>query len=339
MANLYQKMNAAFHVGKHRIAIRETPIPKISEDEYLIKTKACAICGSDLRWWSREATNEIHGHESIGIVVDAGRNATAFQEGDRVIPYVIRGCGRCAFCSRGFYIYCKQNTGITTGFAEYQAVPERYLMDVPGCFNDEEATLLGDNLGTPLRALRKASVEEGETAVVFGLGPLGLIAIQGLLFFGAENVIGIDVQKNRCDIATELGATLTLDASTVDFHRQVFRITKGIGAHVVINTVDAADAAAAAFNLLRPGGRLILIAGNCTGYGGQGELRGRAERQIIGTFYFPRTDYEENIRIVRSGLINLKRLVSHVYPFEEINEAFEMRFKNPDKCLKVVIGL
>lgn len=331
-------MNAAFHVGKQRIALRETPIPKISEDEYLIKTKSCAICGSDAKWWNQEATNKIHGHESIGTVIDAGKNTTIFQEGDRVIPYVIRGCGKCVFCAQGFYIYCQQNTGITTGFAEYQAIPERYLMAVPGGFSDDVATLLGDSLGTPLRAVRQASLKAGETAVVFGLGPLGLIALQALLFFGVENVIGIDVLKNRCDIATELGATVTLDASTMDVHREVFRITKSIGAHAVINTVNAKDAAAAAFDILRPGGRLILIAGSCIGYGAQGELRGRAERQIIGTFYFPRTDYEENLRIVQNGFINLKRLVTHVYSFEEINEAFEMRFRHPDKCLKVVIG-
>jgi L-iditol 2-dehydrogenase len=332
-------MKAAFHVGKRRLEIREVPIPEIGEDECLLKTDACAICGSDGRWWVSEGTNKMQGHESVATVARAGKRVTIAREGDRVVPYVMTGCGKCAFCVQGYYIYCRQIAGVTTGFAQYQVFHERYLMPVPAGMTSEVATLLGDTLGTPLRAVRKAELRGGETVVVNGLGPLGLIAVQALAASGVQNIIAVDVLESRCALARELGAAMTLDARRTDVRAEVFRLTENLGAHVVINAVNDDEATAKAFDLLRGGGRLVLIAGRCGTYGGQSGIKGQAERQVVGTFYFPRLDYEENLKLVTSGLINLQRLVSHVFPLESINEAFETRFAHPDESLKVVITL
>ncbi|MGA2974655.1 MAG: zinc-binding dehydrogenase [Spirochaetia bacterium] len=334
-----QTMKAAFHVGKHRLEIREIPLPTITDEECLIKTDACAICGSDGRWWASDGSNKIQGHESVGTIVKKGRNVNTVKEGDRVVPYVMTGCGTCAFCAQGYYIYCYQIAGITTGFAEYQVFHPRYLMPVPSGMGNEVATLLGDTLGTPLRAVRKAELRGGETVVVNGLGPLGLIAVQALSFSGAGTIIGVDVLESRRALAQELGASVTLDATEAHLRDEVFRLTKNLGAHVVINAVNDNEAAAKAFGLLRGGGRLILIAGSCSTYGAQSGIKGQAERQVMGTFYFPRMDYEENVKIVSGGFINLERLVSHAYPLARINEAFEMRFAHADVSLKVVITL
>ena len=332
-------MQAAFHVGRQRLEIREVPLPEIAEDECLIRTNACAICGSDGKWWASEGTNKMQGHESVGTVVKSGKKVNIVKEGDRVVPYVMTGCGTCAFCAQGYYIYCYRITGVTTGFAEYQVFRERYLMPLPGGMCNEVATLIGDTLGTPLRAVRKLELRGGETVVVNGLGPLGLVAVQALSFFGAETIIGIDVLESRRRLAEELGATVTLDAKQANVREEVFRLTKNLGAHAAINAVNDNEAAAVAFNLLRGGGRLILVAGSCGTYGAQSGIKGQAERQVLGTFYFPRMDYEDNLKIVSGGFINLERLVSHVYPLEKINEAFEMRFSHADASLKVVITL
>jgi threonine dehydrogenase-like Zn-dependent dehydrogenase len=332
-------MKAAVHTGRQRLELQDLPIPRISDTEYLIRTEACAICGSDARWWASEATNKVQGHESVGTVVQAGKGTHLFSEGQRVLPYVMVGCGTCAFCLRGEYIYCYQIKGITTGFAQYQVFEERYLLAVPDRMNSQVATLLGDTLGTALRAVRKAGLKGGETAVVNGLGPLGLVAVQALVLHGAETVIGIDLLDNRCRAAREMGATLTLKADGQSKREEVFALTRGCGAHVVINTVNSAEAAADAFNLLRGGGKLVLIAGACSAYGAQAGIRGQSERQVIGSFYFAPSEYEQNLRLVTEGRIALDRLVSHVYPLERINEAFAMRFQSPNDSLKVVVSL
>ena len=332
-------MKAAFHAGKRRLEVREVPVPEIANDECLLKTDACAICGSDVRWWVSEGTNKMQGHESVATVLRTGKHVSMVREGDRVVPYVMTGCGTCPFCIQGYYIYCPRITGVTTGFAQYQVFHERYLMPLPAGMRSEVATLLGDTLGTPLRAVRKAELRGGETVVVNGLGPLGLIAVQALVHSGAKIIIGIDVLESRCALAREFGAHVTLDARRVDVRAEVFRLTENLGAHVVLNAVNDDEATAMAFGLLRGGGRLVLIAGRCGTYGGQAGIKGQAERQVIGTFYFPRMEYEENLKLVADGRINLERLVSHVYPLERINEAFEARFGHPDDSLKVVITL
>ena len=334
-----KSMKAAFHVGKQRLEIREVPLPEPAADECLIKTEACAICGSDVRWWSSEATNRMQGHESVGTVVKAGKKTQIFKEGDRVLPYVMKGCGKCDFCAQGSYIYCPQISGVTTGFAEYQVFAERYLLPLPPGVSNEVATLIGDTFGTPLHAVRKAQLKGGETAVVYGLGPLGLAAVQALRFYGAETVVGVDVLENRLALARELGAAVTLQAEKDDVRVAVFRLTKNLGAQAAVNTVNTPEAAAKAFELLRGGGRLVLIAGSCAAYGAQSGIKGQAERQVLGSFYFHPLEYEENLRILSAGFINLERLVSHVYPLEKINEAFEMRFGHPERSLKVVIAL
>lgn len=315
------------------------PVPRMADTQYLIRTDACAICGSDARWWAAEGSDKVQGHESVGTVVQAGQGTHRFAEGERVLPYVMAGCGECPFCLRGDYIYCYRIRGITTGFAEYQVFEERYLLAVPDTVSSPVATLLGDTLGTAVRAVRRAGLQGGETAVVYGLGPLGLVAVQALRLYGAGAVIGVDVLENRCRAARDLGAAVTLQAGGRNIREEVLALTRGCGAQVAINTVNSGEAAAEAFNLLGGGGRLVLIAGSCAGYGAQGGIKGQSERAVIGSFYFTPSEYEENLRLVAGGRISLDRLVSHVYPLEEINEAFAMRFKRPNESLKVVVRL
>ncbi|KKR04721.1 MAG: putative zinc-type alcohol dehydrogenase-like protein [Candidatus Uhrbacteria bacterium GW2011_GWF2_39_13] len=329
-------MKAAFHTGKKEISIREIDMPEPGENEYLVKIKSCAICGSDI-WWPNDAvSNEpVHGHESAGEIVKCGKNAKKFKSGDKVVCYAILGCGKCVHCAKGMLTYCKAKKFVEGGFQEYAAFNESLLFPCPENTDWVTASLLSDAIGVPLRGLRRLPVNENDTVSVWGLGPLGLLQIMFLKANGVKKIIGIDTVNERLESARKLGASDTINPKEKDTVAGLMGLTNSLGTDKAYVYIRHPKVTEDVFKSTRDGASICTF----TGLDGKYELQEWYERTLVWSFYFMSSEYEENLKFIKEKNIELKSVVSHVYPLEKINEAFKKRFEEQDKSLKIVINM
>ncbi|MBI4593443.1 MAG: alcohol dehydrogenase catalytic domain-containing protein, partial [Candidatus Rokubacteria bacterium] len=252
------------------LAWEDAPEPKPGPRQALVEARANGLCGTDLKIVDglvRSAKLPLRlGHESAGVVREVGAEVESVRRGDRVIMVCKQTCGRCLMCRTGREAMCLHSPGrlgieLDGGFGRLVAVSERNLVTVGPDVSLEAASLIGGTLASPLHAIRMARVELGETAVVFGVGGLGLHALQLLRYLGA-NVIGVDVKEDKLAKARELGAFATVNAAQSDPVKAVLEITNGLGADVALEIVGGAAVPGVlqqCLDLLRPGGRLVIL--------------------------------------------------------------------------------
>jgi len=331
-------MKAAIHTGKQEITIREVGKPVAGAGEYLVKIRACSICGSDT-WWGNDASEcePVHGHESAGVIEACGEGADKFRVGDRVVCYAILGCGECGYCKIGEPTHCTGNKQfVEGGFQEYAVFPEALLFPCPDGVDFIEASLLSDAIGVPLRGLRKIpeAARKG-TVTVWGLGPLGLLQVMFLKAAGAEKIIGIDMEPARLEKAKELGAAITINPKEQNTVEEINKATDNMGADSAFIYIRHPQVTVDAFNTTR------YDAPVCTFVGLEGsyQMQEWFERTLVWSFYFNPEEYEMNLKFVKENNIDLKKLVSDTFTLDAINDAFVHRFKHQDKSLKIVITM
>ncbi|TAH65051.1 MAG: glutathione-dependent formaldehyde dehydrogenase [Rhodopseudomonas palustris] len=261
-------MKALTWHGKNDIRCESVPDPKIEHGrDAIIKVTACAICGSDLHLFdgimpSMQA-GDVLGHETMGEVVEVGRDNKKLKVGDRVVvPFTI-SCGECFFCQRGYYSGCERSNpnasmaaqlwghspaglfgyshllgGFAGGQAEYLRVPYADVgpLQVPNGLSDEQVLFLSDIFPTGYMAAEFCNLKGGETVAIWGCGPVGQFAIKSALLLGAERVIAIDTVPERLELARASGA-ITLDFMTEDIYERIQELTKGRGADACIDAV------------------------------------------------------------------------------------------------------
>lgn len=327
-------MKTAYHTGKKEITVKETAKPVPKSGEYLVQIKACAICGSDT-WWNNEAENgeAIHGHESTGIVVECGKGATKYKVGDRVVCYAILGCGKCDYCKVGIPTNCQSKAFIEGGFQEYSIFNEALLFPCPDDVDFITASLLSDAIGVPLRGLRRLTPEKTDKVCVWGLGPLGLLQVMFLKALGVKTIIGLDTVEERLAKARELGAAHTINPLKEDAVEEIKKLSGGLGADKAYTYVRHPKATEDVFKSTKEGASICTF----VGLNGQYELQEWYERILVWSFYFTPEEYADNLKFIRENNIDLKMVVSDVFPLTEISEAFKKRFEQPEESLKIVI--
>lgn len=316
-------MKTAVHTGPKQITIEERPLPQPGPNEYRVRIKACAICGSDV-WWPKEILeNEpIHGHEACGVVEACGPGASRFSEGDRVVCYAIQKIGN-------------EKAFIEGGFQESSVYHESLLFPLPDDFDYITGSLLSDAIGVPLRGLRRLTPEKSDHVGVWGLGPLGHLQIIFLHGLGVESIIGIDPVEKRRKEALELGASAVLDPMSSDFSESMKQLCGGRGADKAYLYVRHPSATNQAFENTRDGASLCTF----VGLEGSFNLPEWYERNLVWSFYFLPEEYEDNIQSVRSAKTDIAKVISHRIPLEDINEAFRLRFECQDESSKIVITM
>jgi len=325
-------LKAAFHVAKERVEVQEVRRPDIGEDECLVRVEACGICGSDGWWLSDELAQGIQGHEIAGTITEVGKGVEGWHVGDRVTVYAVIGCGECAPCKTGMDPYCLRGPrSLSGGFAEYAKVPMRSLLPLDPSIDFISGCLITDNVGTPMRALGRAKIRENGVVAIWGLGPLGLIAVQGAKALGAREVIGVDPISMRRMVAKRLGADVVLDPSKDDVGSTSSGITGGYGVDLSFCTVRDDKIAERAASIVRRNGWFVSVAGRAP-------IGGEFEIYASGVWYFAKADYASNVELVRSGRIKLNPIITHVFPLGQIQKAFETRFKHPEQAIKVVVS-
>jgi len=347
-------MQAAVWYRRGDVRIEEVPKPKQpSEHDVVIEVIYCGICGTDLHEYMEGPvyiSNNTHpltgrkppiiiGHEAVGRVIEIGTKVTRVNVGDRVTLYPVLSCRTCHWCLKGRENQCDSigfiGFALDGGFAEYMKVPEFNCFKVPDGVSDEEAALI-EPVAAAVRAVQRAGVRPGQSALIIGAGPIGLAAAQAARAFGADPVIVLDKITSRLQLAKELGADYTLDSGSKELFEQIKSITKGLMPHYVFECVGINVTAELAFKLVSKDG-LVMILGvfekpvtfNPT------DIINR-EFTIMGNMGGG-SAFDLTMRLIEKGQINVKRLVTGKIPLEQLILGFEDFKSNKENHLKILV--
>ncbi len=348
-------MKACFLTDINTLEVRTAPVPKPGRDEVLCRIKAVAICGTDpeiikghhlQRNWPPEFPF-ILGHEWAGEVVETGPGVTAFKPGDRVAGEAHKGCGSCLNCLKGRYTLClnygKPETGhrhygfISPGAnCEYSCYHIKAIQKIPDTLSYAHASLL-DTAGVALHGIELIGITPGGTVVVYGPGPIGLCAMQIAKGLGAKTVIMVG-RKHRLAVAKEIGADYVIDFEKEDPVQRILEITGGTGADEIIEASGAACAVKQSINSVKKGGKINLV-----GFydDDQVELPSMTkivvdEILLVGSRANPNVSLNV-LHLFESGVISGEKIVSHLFPLEEYEKAYDTFVNRKDGAIKVVV--
>lgn len=345
-------MRAAVYRGKGRVVVEDVPVPQIGAGEVLIRVAACGICGTDIKKIEHGfvAAPQIFGHEVAGTVFAAGQGVTRWKPGDRVMSFHHIPCGKCFYCEKRLHSQCPgyKNVGLTAGFepngggfAQFvRAMPwivERGMLAIPPEISFEEASFI-EPVNTCVKAIEKARVAAGETVVVMGQGPIGLLLMLLSKLAGAT-VIASDPLAERRAKSLSLGADLAMDPREGTL-ADLVRVRKvGRGADAVLVAVPLPSALADALAIARPGGRVLLFAHN------DPQMRlefpaaavGVEEKEILGSYSAAVDRQDEAAQLVFSRRLPVRELITHRFSLEDMNRALDLATHPVADSLKVVI--
>ena len=325
-------MKAAILTAPNEIALSVAPDPVLGDGDVLIRVRAATICGTDIRIWrGRKKAGvrypSILGHEFAGEVVDTGGH-DSLQVGDRVglCPFI--GCGQCRLCKTGHENLCAQGTAvgyqIDGAFAELiripaQAVTAGNIRHLPEGMGFDEAALV-EPLACVLNGQNKLDLHSGDSVVVLGAGPIGLLHVLLARQRGAGRIISSDPNAHRREAALAAGADAVIDPMSEDVKARVLAETGGHGADVVICAIGVPALARQATDLAAMGGRVSLFAGFSKGETAEMDVNAIHYNEIIvtGAFGLSRKDYDQAFDMIASGQLDAKSLITHQYPLDDI---------------------
>jgi L-iditol 2-dehydrogenase len=317
-------MKAAVFQGGGRLDAGEWPRPTIGPGELLVRVRGCGLCGSDIAKILDPATRApaVFGHEVVGDVAETGEGVAGFAGGDRVVVAHHVPCGRCHYCQRGSESMCrefKRSHLDPGGFAEYVRVPAGNVRGatfrVPAHVSDEEASFV-EPLACCLRAVERARVEPGDTAVVVGLGSIGCLFVQLLRRAGAA-VVGVDQDEPRVALARGFGVEAAAPAEAAALARQR---SDGRGADHVVVTGGGAAVLPWSVDLLRDGGAVHYFAGGEGALGVPLATLYHRELTVTATYSSSPATLTRAFWLIAAGKVDVAGLVSHRLPLARLAE-------------------
>ena len=330
------------------LQVLQVPIPRPGPQEVLIRVRAAGLCGSDVHI-AIEGITPVGfspitlGHEPAGEVVEVGQGVTGWSAGDRVTVLALQSCGRCENCVRGAMQVCstRRIAGIHLdgALAEFMVTPAACLVALPPQVSFDVGAILTDAVATPFHALvDRAQLRAGETIAVFGVGGLGLHAVELARFMGAARVLAIDVRTAQLERAQAYGADTTINASTTDPVAAVLEATSGRGVDVAAEFVGRQQTISQAVDVLTTGGRAVIAGlGPEPVTGPPPTVFVRKEASIIGSYAASRTTVEKLVALTASGALDLERSITHVYPLDDVDEALRVLHTKDGDPLRVVV--
>ncbi len=330
------------------LQVVDMPAPAPAADEVVIRVAACGICGSDVHGYDggsgRRIPPIVMGHEAAGIITAVGADVADYKPGDRVTFDSTVYCGACEYCLRGEVNLCdnRQVLGVSCGdyrrngaFAELVAVPARILYRLPNDFPFEEAAML-EAVSVALHGVRVTQMKGGESALVIGAGMIGLLTAQAARAAGCSHVTIADVDAARLQMAVEVGIPDTLCLSGNALVEEILKRTNGRGVDVVLEAVGRAETVVASIECVRRGGTVTLI-GNI-----QPEVPLPLQRVVTREVRLQGScssagEYPDAIRLLASGAITVKPLISAVSSLDEAASWFKRLHAREAGLLKVVV--
>ncbi|MBR9954089.1 NAD(P)-dependent alcohol dehydrogenase [Eubacteriaceae bacterium Marseille-Q4139] len=341
-------MKVAVMNGIGKMGFEERPIPVPKDDEVLVKLEYVGICGSDLHYYESGAIGDyvvkppfVLGHEPGGIIVEVGKNVTHLRPGDRVALEPGKTCGHCEFCKTGRYNLCPDVVFFATPpvdgvFQEYVAHEAALCFKLPDNVSTLEGALI-EPLAVGFHAALQGDAHLGQTAVVMGSGCIGLVSMMALKARGVSRVFVVDVMEKRLQKAMELGADGVINGSSEDVLQKMEKLTGGRGADLIIETAGSEITASQAIRIAKKGAVIVLV-----GYSRTGEMTlpmslALDKELTFKTVFRYRNIYPLAIDAVASGKVNLKGIVTDIFPFSCVQEAMDASVSRKADIVKAVI--
>ena len=344
------KMKTAVMTDIGAIGWEERVIPVPSDGEALIKLEYVGICGSDLHYFETGAIGAykvkppfVLGHEAGGVVAEIGKGVTHLKIGDRVALEPGKTCGNCVFCKTGRYNLCPDVIFFATPpvdgvFCEYVAHEAGLCFKLPDSVDTMEGALI-EPLAVGIHAARQGGAQAGQTAVVTGAGCIGLMSMMALKAFGVSRVIVTDILQKRLDRASELGADEIINAREADVVDAVTRMTDGYGCDLCVETAGTEITTRQAIRMACKGATIVLV-----GYSTTGEmtlpLSVALDKELtFKTVFRYRGIYPMAIKMVETGKVNLKGIVSDAFDFEKLQDALTASVSNKENIVKAIVRM
>lgn len=342
-----EKMTAAVLYGKRDVRIEQIPVPRIGKGEVLVRIKAALTCGTDLKVYRQGfharmiVPPSVFGHELAGVVEEVGEGVESFSPGMRVVSANSGPCNECFFCQKHLANLCENLQFINGAYAEYIKIPERIvrqnLLILPDSVAFQEAALV-EPLACVIRAAEETGIEEGDTVVVIGVGPIGLMFVQVLKSMGAR-VIALGNRKTQLSMAGAMGADHVVDSTHSNVVEQVRRITSGQrGADVVIEAVGIRETWQQAMGMVRRGGTINLFGGCPSGthIPLDSTLIHYSEITIKANFHHTPRHIREALEAIHRGKVNARSLITGEERLAALGSVLE-RLLNRNGDLKIAI--
>ena len=333
-----------------QLVIEDVDVSEPMAHEVLVRTVATGVCHSDLHYLQGKSVMPmpaVLGHEGAGVVEAVGEQVSYVQPGDHVIACLSTFCGRCNQCLAGKPFRCAGRAQVTRGrtepprlswdgqpltqhgglstFAEQMLVHEHSVVKIRKDMPLDRAALLGCGVTTGMGAvLNTARVEAGSTIAVFGIGGIGLSAIQGARIAGARMIIAVDVHEHKLATARQFGATHTVNASSSDPVEQIRELTGG-GVDYSFEAIGLKQTMIQCFNSIAIDGTATIIGlmpvGEMLELDGRIFFRGKFQGSMMGSNRF-RIDMPRYIDFYQQGRLLLDEMITRRGRLEEIHDAF-----------------
>ena len=345
-------MSAAVYKGRSVVAVEDVPTPQIGAGEILVRVEACGICHTDLKKIEYDllAPPRIYGHETAGVVAQIGEGVRNFKVGDRVVVFHHIPCMRCFYCLRKVFAQCPvyKKVGVTAGyepagggFAQYVRVMDWIVRGgvekIPDGVSFDRACFV-EPVNTCLKAVVQCDVRPGETVLVAGQGPIGLLFTMLLARSGAA-IYATDTIARRLELSRRCGAIESWNPRQTDVVSRIGSLTEGRGADLVIVAASAPGLVEHAIACSRPGARILLFAQ--TSDKERIELSGASicmgERTIFGCYSASVELQKQSADLVFCGAIPVEDLISHRLPLDKISLGFDMALHPDEQSLKIIV--
>jgi propanol-preferring alcohol dehydrogenase len=315
------------------LELQEIPIPEIGTREVLVRVKAAGVCHSDVHY--RAGVSPVRplpltlGHEVAGVVEGMGAEVTTLNVGDRVCLHYMVTCGDCTYCSRGSEQFCTSGKMLGKfrdgGYAEYVNVPARSAFRLPDEISFEHGAIMMCSSATSLHALRKGRLQPGETVAVFGVGGLGMSAVQLAKALGALDVYAVDINPAKLEMAEGFGA-IPVNAAETDPVEEIERSTGDRGVDVALELIGLPLTIQQAVKSLAVFGRAVVvgITDAPVGIATYQDVMCK-EAELIGSSDHLASELPTLIELARRGLLELSDVVTGTLPLDAgaINEAMD----------------
>ncbi len=343
-------MRVAIMEGIGKMGFTQRPIPTPKEDEVLVKLEYVGICGSDMHYYETGAIGDfvveppfVLGHEPGGTVVEVGSKVKHLKVGDRVALEPGKTCGHCRYCREGKYNLCPDVVFFATPpvdgvFQEYVAHEADLCFKLPDNVSTLEGALI-EPLAVGFHAAIQGDAHLGQKAVVMGAGCIGLVSMMALKARGVQDVYVVDVMDKRLEKAMELGATAVINGKKEDVVARLNQLTGGLGTDLAIDTAGSEFTVRQAIMAAAKGSTIVLV-----GYSRTGEMNMptdfilNKELTLKSVFRY-RHIYPIAIEAVASGKVNLKGIVSNIFPLSDIQNAMDESIRNKADIVKSVIKI
>ncbi len=333
------------------VSFEDRPVPKLENPfDVLLQVNYTGICGSDIHYWQHGRIGHfvvedpmVLGHESAGTVLECGSQVTTLKKGDRVAMEPGIPCRRCRRCKEGKYNICLDMAFAATPpydgtLAKYYILPEDFCYKLPDHMSLEEGALM-EPLAVAVHITKQSGVKTGDSIVVFGAGPVGLLCCAVAKAFGASKIVAVDIVDSRLEFAKQFAATGVYKSQKISAEENAQQIKDDhdlpLGADTAIDASGVEPSIQTAINVLRSGGTYVqggMGKDNCTF-----PIMATCTRElnVKGSFRYGPGDYATAVGLCASGTIDVKKLITKKVSFDDAEQAFE-DIKN-GKGIKVLI--